>query len=198
MSFNPISIKKLTKTLAAHKLWVNNEPHGQRMSLLGANLRGHRLVACDLYGARLPNSTFNSVNLFGADLRKAVLDACDFRHASLKNAKLQGAHINGADFTYAYVNGAVLSEHPEWGDITAVALHRRATRSDGYTFYLWDTNHGFYVQAGCRFLDWSESKKHWRTHRRKLSNPKLYEETQDILAFFSRYITRHKKENPPK
>ena len=193
--FKPMSAKKLVKTLTAHRLWVNDEPHGQRMSLLGANLRGHKLVACDLYGAQLLNSSFNGVNLLGTDLRRALLDGCDFRHASLKNAKLQGASINGADFTFAYVNGAVLSEHPEWGDITAVALCRSATRSDGYTFYLWDTNHGFYVQAGCRFLDWSESKKHWRTHRRKLSIPNLHEETQDILAFFSRCITRHKKKN---
>ena len=56
---------ELTKILAAHKAWMQGEPHGVRANLLQANLRGANLTRADLYGARLT----------GADLREADLGA---------------------------------------------------------------------------------------------------------------------------
>ena len=110
--------------------------------------------------------------------------------ANLSGADLSGANLHGAYLSGANLHGAILRE-----GIAVKTLCHSTMRSDGYTFFLWATNQGFRIQAGCRFFDWSESESHWRA-RHKEASPELHEETQDILAFFSRCITRHKKENP--
>jgi len=121
----------------------------------------------------------------GSGGERANLSGANLSGASLRGASLRGTNLTGADLTSAILRGGV----------TVKILCRSVTRSDGYTFFLWDTNQGFRIQAGCRFFDWSESKSHWRA-RHKATNPELRKETQDILAFFSRYITRHSKRSP--
>ena len=54
-----ITAEELQVFLRKHKMWLANEPDGERVDLYGANLRG-----ADLRGA----------NLYGADLRGANLD----------------------------------------------------------------------------------------------------------------------------
>ena len=63
--------EKLTEILAAHKLWLQNEPNGSRADLSGANLRR-------------------------ADLRRADLSCADLRCADLSDADLRCADLSGA------------------------------------------------------------------------------------------------------
>lgn len=74
-------MKKITKDeldvfLRKHKLWLVNDPEGERADLRGADLRGADLSEADLFRA----------NLRGADLRGA-----DLRGADLSGADLSGA-----------------------------------------------------------------------------------------------------------
>ena len=138
----------------------------------------------------LDGSGGKRANLTGANLTGANLTSADLRSANLISANLRSADLRSANLTGANLTGAILRE-----GATIKTLCRSTMRSDGHTFFLWDTDQGFRIQAGCRFFDWSESKSHWRT-RHKATYPKLHEETQDILAFFSRYITRHSKRSP--
>ena len=74
-------MKKITREelevfLRKHKLWLENDPNGERANLREANLRGADLYGADLYGA----------DLYGADLRGA-----DLRGADLRGADLYGA-----------------------------------------------------------------------------------------------------------
>jgi hypothetical protein len=64
---------------------------------------------------------------------------------------------------------------------------RRATRSDGWGFFLWHCEDGFYIKAGCRFFTLKEGRKHWRATR---AGTPIGDETQDILAMFAKAIKR--------
>ena len=179
--------EKITDVLAGHKSWLEGsggERAALRANLRGANLSGANLSGADLSGADLSGADLSGANLSGADLSGADLSSADLRGADLRGANLSSANLGGAN-----LSGAILRE-----GIMVKTLCRSASRSDGYTFFLWDTDQGFRIQAGCRFFDWSESESHWRT-RHKTRSPELHEETQDILAFFSRHITRHKKDS---
>ena len=106
-------------------------------------------------------------NLSGADLSGANLYSADLSGANLSRANLPGAKIN---------NGK-----------TAFGILRRATRSDGYEFFLWHCEDGFYIKAGCRFFTLKEGRKHWKDTR---AGTPLGDETQDILAMFAKAIKR--------
>ena len=122
----------------------------------------------------------------GSGGERANLSGANLSGASLRGASLRGTNLTGADLTSAILRGGV----------TVKILCRSVTRSDGYTFFLWDTNKGFRIQAGCRFFNWPQAEMHWGATYGTLERKKLHEETQDILAFFSRYITRHSKRSP--
>ncbi len=64
---------------------------------------------------------------------------------------------------------------------------RRATRSDGYEFYLLDTSAGWRVLAGCRFFAFDEGWEHWQRTR---GGTDLGDETMDILTMFSLALDR--------
>ena len=64
-------MKKITREelevfLRKHKLWLTNDPNGERADLRGANLYGANLYGADLRGA----------DLYGADLRGAKNVSC--------------------------------------------------------------------------------------------------------------------------
>jgi uncharacterized protein YjbI with pentapeptide repeats len=115
--------------------------------------------------------------LQGADLQCAYLQGAYLRGAYLQCAYLQGAYLQGADLQGAKINN----------DKTVIGILRRATRSDGWEFFLWHCEDGFFIKAGCRFFTLEEGRKHWKATR---AGTPLGDETQDILAMFAKAIKR--------
>ena len=80
-------MKKITNDelevfLRKHKLWLEDDPNGERADLRGADLRG-----ADLYGADLSGADLYGANLRRADLRRADLREADLYGADLRRAK---------------------------------------------------------------------------------------------------------------
>ena len=167
--------EQLDTILANHKAWLEGKG-GQRADLTGARLTGARLTDANLRGADLTGADLTGARLTGADLTGARLTGAD-----LTGAILTGAILTGADLTGAYLRGAQIKGQ------TIISLLRRATRSDGYEFFLWHCKEGFFVKAGCRFMDMKEARKHWTETR---GGTALGDETLDILRFFAAAIKR--------
>jgi hypothetical protein len=117
-----------------------------------------------------------------AFLQGAFLQGADLRDADLRGADLRGAFLQGAYLRGAYLRGAKIIN-----DKTAIGILRRATRSDGWEFFLWHCEDGFYIKAGCRFFTLEEGRKHWNATR---AGTPLGDETQDILDMFEKAIKR--------
>jgi uncharacterized protein YjbI with pentapeptide repeats len=168
---------RLPEILAEHAKWLRDEG-GSRANLSGANLSGADLSGANLSGADLTSANLSGANLSGADLTSANLSG-----AYLSGAYLSGAYLRGADLTSANLSGANLS-----GAVKAAAAPaRRATRADGHEFFLWPTDAGWMVRAGCRFLTMDAARQHWTTTR---SGTPLGDESLDILDMFARHIAR--------
>ena len=131
--------EELVSILNKHKMWLRNDPKGERAYLTGANLReadlrgadltgahlrkanltganltGANLREVDLTGANLTGVNLYGVNLYGAYLREANLTGVDLREAYLREADLtgadlRGANLTGADLREAYLRGADLT-----------------------------------------------------------------------------------------
>lgn len=142
-----------------------------------------------------------SANLSGADLRGANLNGADLICASLSGADLSGANLNGADLSGANLSRANLSR----ANLICASLRdaiiregvtlstrplRRATRSDGYEFFLWPTSEGYRVQAGCRWFSFDEAWEHWCGPNAARLGTDLGGETRDILVLFSLALDR--------
>ena len=153
--------EQIAAVLADHLKWLRGEG-GKRASLEGAFLEGAFLRGADLRGAFLRGAF-----LRGADLRGAFLEGADLRGADLEGAFLRGAKINN--------------------DKTAIGILRRATRLDGWEFFLWHCEDGFYIKAGCRFFEMAKARQHWLATR---AGTPLGDETQDILDMFEKAIQR--------
>ena len=145
-------------------------PHIQIKSINGAVL--HEGDYADTRAA-LVAAVRREANLYGADLREANLYG-----AYLREANLSGANLSGAD-----LSGAILSD----GITATAAFARRATREDGYEFFLWPTSAGWRVVAGCRFFTMDEAWRHWEQTR---ANTPLGDESHDILTMFELHIQR--------
>jgi len=188
--------EEIAAVLAEHKLWVK-ESGGKRANLRGAdlscaNLFGADLSCANLGGADLRNADLGCANLRNADLRNAKLRNADLRDAdlgcaNLRNANLLGADLRDADLGCANLRGADLRDAKLNNDKTAIDILRRATRSDGWEFFLWHCQDGFYVTAGCRFFDISEARQHWTDTR---AGTPLGDESLDILDMFEKAIQR--------
>ena len=63
-----ISKEELDTILKKHKMWLNNEPGGERANLRGANLLGANLRDADLRGANLRGANLCWTNLSDAKL----------------------------------------------------------------------------------------------------------------------------------
>jgi uncharacterized protein YjbI with pentapeptide repeats len=156
--------------------------------LSGANLRGSDLSYADLSGANLRGSDLSYADLSGAalsyaDLRGAALSYADLSGANLRGADLSGANLRGSDLSYADLSGAKIRE----GVTLNRAPLRRATRADGYEFFLLDTSAGWRVMAGCRFFTFEEAWSHWTETR---GGTDLGDESLDILTMFSLALDR--------
>ena len=97
--------------------------------------------------------------------------------ANLEGANLEGANLEGANLRGAKINNGK----------TVICILRRATRLDGWDFFLWHCEDGFYIKAGCRFFTLEEGRKHWKTTR---AGTPLGDESLDILAMFAKAIKR--------
>ena len=107
--------KKITRNeldvfLRKHKLWLIDDPEGQRADLRGANLWGADLRRADLRGADLQRADLRGADLWGADLWGA-----DLRGADLRGANLWGADLRRADLWGANLWGADLRRADLWG-----------------------------------------------------------------------------------
>jgi uncharacterized protein YjbI with pentapeptide repeats len=172
---------EIATILSAHKLWLAGEG-GQRADLTRASLTGADLTGADLTGADLTRASLTVADLTRANLTGARLTGADLSGADLYGASLTGARLYGANLTGARLFGAKINN-----DKTAVGILRRAIRSDGYEFFLWQCEDGFYVNAGCRFFGMAEARAHWTATR---AGTPLGDETQDILDMFEKAIAR--------
>ena len=111
-----------------------------------------------------------------ANLARANLGGASLARANLARANLVGASLGGANLAGAKIN-----------DKTAIGILRRATRSDGYEFFLWHCQDGYFIKAGCRFLDMEAARQHWINTRQGTA---LGDESLDILDFFDAAIKR--------
>ena len=181
----------LPAVLEAHALWLRGKG-GRRANLRSADLRsadlrgatlvGTTLVGADLRSADLRGANLRSADLRGADLRSADLRGANFICANLEGANLVGTTLVGANLICAKFSGVILH-----GDIRAISLDRRATRSDGYEFFLWNTDAGWRIKAGCRFLTLDDAWTHWEHTR---GGTALGDESLDILTMFQLHIDR--------
>ena len=152
-----------------------------RANLLGANLLGANLSRADLSGANLSGANLLGANLSGANLSRADLSGANLLGANLSRAYLSRANLLGANLSRAYLSRAYLNS------LKVTSLARRATRSDGYEFFLWRTDAGFRVKAGCRFFTMDEAWRHWEKTR---GGSPLGDESHDILTMFELHIQR--------
>ena len=157
--------EELTTILADHKFCFEGKG-GKRANLTGANLTG----------ANLTGASLSYANLDGANLTRTNLTRTNLAGASLSYANLDGANLTGAVLDGANLTGK-----------TVVGVSRRATRSDGYEFFLWHCQDGFYIKAGCRFFTLEEGRAHWV--KKRVGTP-LGDETMDILDMFGKAIAR--------
>ena len=202
--------EELAAVLAEHKAWLEGNG-GKRANLAYARLVGARLVdarlayaslvdasladarldGARLDGARLVDARLAYARLDGASLVGARLDGASLAYARLAYARLDGASLVGARLDGARLDGARLDgarlDGAKINAKTAIGILRRATRSDGYEFFLWHCQEGYFIKAGCRFLDMEAARQHWNNTRQGTA---LGDESLDILDFFAAAIKR--------
>ena len=101
-------IADLPRRLDLHAKWRRMEKGGERLVLIGAELRGADLRDADLCGADLRDADLRDADLRGADLRDADLCGADLTGADLCGADLRGADLRGADLCDADLRDAEL------------------------------------------------------------------------------------------
>jgi hypothetical protein len=185
--------EEIAAVLADHLKWRQGEG-GKRANLEGAYLTGANLTGANLEGANLRGAYLTGAYLEGAYLEGANLRGANLEGANLRGAYLTGAYLRGANLIGAYLEGANLEgANLEGAKINngkiAIGILRRATRADGWEFFLWHCEDGFYIKAGCRFFTMEEGHKHWKATR---AGTPLGDESLDILAMFAKAIKRWK------
>ena len=161
----PMTKEEIAAVLADHLKWLRGEG-GKRADMWGANMWG--------------------ANMRGANMRNADMRGAYLAGAYLARADLAGAYLARADLTGAYLAGASL-DGAKINDKTALGILRRATRADGYEFFLWHCQEGFFIAAGCHFFTMAEARQHWTATR---AGTPLGYESLDILDFFDAAIKR--------
>ena len=119
-----ITKKELDSILNEHKMWLRNDPEGERADLTGVNLyeaylRGADLTGADLVRADLVRADLRGADLIGADLVRADLRGADLRGANLYGADLREADLTGADLTGARNVPYLPMACPDEGEYTA-------------------------------------------------------------------------------
>ena len=78
-----ISKRKLNSILNKHKMWLLNDPEGERANLYKANLSVADLMEANLMEANLMEADLRGANLMGANLIRANLRGADLGGAKL-------------------------------------------------------------------------------------------------------------------
>ena len=89
----------LKEILRKHRLWLKDDPNGER-----ANLRH-----ADLADADLKNTDLSYANLADANLKSANLRYANLEGANLENANLEDANLEDANLRYAVLEGTHLT-----------------------------------------------------------------------------------------
>ena len=108
-----ITAAELVEILRKHKMWLANEPGGERADLTRADLSRADLTRADLSRADLYGANLSRANLYGANLSRADLTGADLTGADLSRADLTGADLSRAN----NVNYPIAC--PEKGSFTA-------------------------------------------------------------------------------
>ena len=137
----------IKETLRLHKLWVEDEPEGNKADLTGANLYGANLYGANLYGADLYGADLRGANLRYADLTSANLYGANLRYANLTGANLYGADLTGADLTDANLYGAKCSFGVLKGDRPIMQIG--TIGSENGVLVAFNTEKGCHVTRGC-------------------------------------------------
>ena len=149
--------------------------------LTEADLRGAYLTKTDLTGAYLDGADLRGAYLSGANLSEAYLDGADLSGANLRGANLRGANLYGAELRGANLYGANLNEAIINEDKLSHLL-ARATRSDGFEFFLFALQGGSpKIKASCRWMTLAEYRAHVAEQYPDTDKAR---ETLDILNYF--------------
>ena len=117
-----------------------------------------------------------------ADERPSVKLGLAVKWAHATGADLTGANLHGANLTGANLHGAYLDGADLDGKKLS-ALIARATRNDGYEFFLWRFEDGSHViVAGCRAFTVEEFRAHVAS---QYPGTAKATETLAILAFLA-------------
>ena len=164
----PIEIKHRDTGVVLHT--VNAE------TLRGANLGGAYLTGANLGGADLYGANLGGADLYGANLIRAYLYGANLNGANLRGANLSEANLNGANLYGANLRGATM------GEDKLNRLLARATRSDGFEFFLFALQDGSpKIKAGCRWMTLAEYRAHVAEQYPDTDKAR---ETLDILNYF--------------
>ena len=202
--------EEIAAVLAEHKSWLEGNG-GKRANMRYANMRGANMRYADMRGAdmryanmryaKMEGANMESADMEGAKMEGANMEGANMRYANMRGANMRyanmrGADMRGADMRYANMEGANMEgadmryanmRYAKINDKTVIGILRRATRSDGYEFFLWHCKEGYFIKAGCRFLDMEAARQHWTNTRQGTA---LGDESLDILDFFDAAIKR--------
>ena len=103
-----ISKRKLNSILNKHKMWLLNDPRGERADLRWADLRGANLYKADLREANLIRANLMEANLMEANFIRANLREANLYKANLMEANLYKADLIEADLREAFLYKANL------------------------------------------------------------------------------------------
>ena len=125
-------IADLPRRLDLHAKWRRMEKGGERLVLIGADLRDANMRGADLRAADLRDADLRHADLRDADLRHANLCGADLCGANLRGADLRGADLRGADLCDADLRGADLCDADLCGADLCDADLRDAELPPGY------------------------------------------------------------------
>ena len=114
-----------------------------------ANLRSANLRSADLSSANLRSADLRSADLRSANLRSANLRSADLRSANLRSADLSSANLRFADLSSADLSSAKVRDLSLTGPRPFLAIG--PIGSESRTVFVWLTESGLRIQAGCFF-----------------------------------------------
>jgi len=156
--------------------------------LARANLAGAYLARANLAGAYLARANLAGAYLARANLAGANLDGANLAGAYLARANLAGANLDGANLAGANLDGANLAGANLAGAVKIIRLLASAIRLiDQYQFFLWQTEGGHIITAGCRTMTIADYRKHITE---EYPDTQKSAETADILDFFEVRLSR--------
>ena len=119
----------------------------------------------------------------GLAVKWAIKTDADLRGADLGGADLRGAYLRGADLRGADLGGAYLG-----GGVKIKSLLASAVRlNDQYQFFLWETDCGHVITAGCRQMTIADYRAHIAA---EYPGAAKGDETSDILDYFEARLRR--------